>query len=181
MLLLNWCLKSHTLHFCCASDRSTFVATTTKSIRLHISLRYKVNGVTVTSTRPSSPLLPLLHLLSESRLEVKVLYKTFIYYTCCLGVHIGQNGFITKFWNKKCVGVVAIVYFMANNAMWCIMVAMLFVRCVIFYSKSPRDSRRPSTPMHLIWHPQHLAVWMKSDQPKLLIHSKLTKWNIIGL
>ena len=39
-------------------------------------------------------------------------------------------------------------------------------------------SRR--TPMHLIDTPQHLGV-VESDQPKLHMHSKLTKWNNMGL
>ena len=48
-----------------------------------------------------------------------------------------KNGFSTKFWVRECVGGIVMVCFMANNAMWCIMVEEGFLWCVFFLSKSP--------------------------------------------
>jgi hypothetical protein len=46
-----------------------------------------------------------------------------------------KNGFSTKFWVRQCLGGIIIVYFMANNAMWCIMVEEGFLWDVFFFVK----------------------------------------------
>jgi len=48
-----------------------------------------------------------------------------------------KNGFSTKFWVGECVGGIVMVCFIANNAMWCIMVEEGFLWDVFFLSKSP--------------------------------------------
>ena len=48
-----------------------------------------------------------------------------------------KNGFSTKFWVGECVGGIVMVCFIANNAMWCIMVEEGFLWVVFFLSKSP--------------------------------------------
>ena len=44
-----------------------------------------------------------------------------------------QKRILRKIWVGEHLGVVVIVYFMADNAMWCIRVGVLFVWCVIFW------------------------------------------------
>jgi len=58
-----------------------------------------------------------------------------------------KNGFSTKFYLSWCIGVVVVIYFIVNNAMWCIMVGGAFcVMCDFFMQNLTCRSTTDLTP-----------------------------------